>query len=141
MCAGGFNCGGSWCTRVPTAQTGHKILQTSCLSQHLFARLHSFLPLRAAIKRLKFSKQHCSGLSNCNMSVVKYVQRLECKHKAACPVPFSVFWNFLDFSRPARQKTGTSMRTINTFKRGHAFLIKWFQKQGEPRGGGCFINP
>lgn len=62
-----------WCNHVPTMQTGHKVLQTSCLSQHLFARLHSFLLLRVAIKRVKFSEQRCSGLSNCNMSVVKYV--------------------------------------------------------------------
>lgn len=35
--------------------------------------------------------------------------------------PFSMFWNFLDFSRPGGQKTGTSMRTINTFKQGMHF--------------------
>lgn len=47
---------------------------------------------------------------------------------------FSMFWNFLDFSRPAGQRTGMSMRTINTFKQGHAFLIKWLQKQANGRG-------
>lgn len=57
------------------------------------------------------------------------------------PGPFSMFWNFLDLSRPGGQRTGTSMRTINTFKQGHAFLIKWLQKQGEPMGGGPLDQP
>lgn len=40
---------------LPTAQTSHKTLQTSCLSQHLLARLHSFLSLWVAVKWEKFS--------------------------------------------------------------------------------------
>lgn len=46
-----------------------------------------------------------------------------------------MFWNFLEISQPGGQKTETSMWTINTFKQGHAFLIKWLQKQSEPMGG------
>ena len=52
------------------------------------------------------------------------------------PGPFSMFWNFLDFSKPGEQKIAMSMRTINTFKQRHAFLIKWLQKQSKPMGGG-----
>lgn len=48
--------------------------------------------------------------------------------------PFFMFWYFLDVSRPGGQKTGTSVKTINTFKQGHAFLIKWLQKQANGTG-------
>lgn len=62
---------------------------------------------------------------------------LEVGLSAQCWVPqlFSMFWNFLDFSRPWGQKTGMSMSAINTFKQGHAFLIKCLQKWSKPVGG------
>lgn len=52
-----------------------------------------------------------------------------------CAMSFSRFWNFLDFSRPVGQKTGTSMSTINTFKQGRAFLIKFLQELREAMEG------